>query len=137
MLATAYVIKTQNELGGKQKCIFQYTHRHTETPAMFVMIRHVSSYWGGQFKADEMELSFLSYDYLNKQVFRPFWKHLFSATRAHQGKSERRMEGLGVWDQQIQTVKYRMDNNKVLCTYTGNYIQYPVINHNLKLYIYV
>ena len=29
---------------------------------------------------------------------------------------------------------HRMDNNKVLLYSTGNYIQYPVINHNGKEY---
>ena len=39
----------------------------------------------------------------------------------------------------MQTGIYRMDNNKVLLYSTGNYIQYPVINHNGKEYekIYV
>ena len=32
----------------------------------------------------------------------------------------------------MQTMIYRMDNNKVLLYSTGNYIQYPVINHNGK-----
>ena len=36
----------------------------------------------------------------------------------------------GVWDQQMQTIIYR----KVLVYSTGNYIQYPVINHNGKEY---
>ena len=31
----------------------------------------------------------------------------------------------------------RMDNNKVLLYSTKNYIQYPVINHNGKIYIYI
>ena len=34
----------------------------------------------------------------------------------------------------MQTIIYRMDNNKVLLYSTGNYIQYPVINHNGKEY---
>ena len=42
--------------------------------------------------------------------------------------------GLGVWDQQMQTGIYRMDNNKVLLYSTGNHIQHPVINHNGKEY---
>ena len=41
---------------------------------------------------------------------------------------------LGVWDQQMQTIIYRMDKQKVLLYSTGNYIQYPVINHNGKEY---
>ena len=32
----------------------------------------------------------------------------------------------------MQTMIYRMDNNKVLLYSTGNYIQYPVINHSGK-----
>ena len=44
-------------------------------------------------------------------------------------------EGLGVWGQQMQTIIYReWINNKVLLYSTGNYIQYPVINHNGKEY---
>ena len=43
-------------------------------------------------------------------------------------------EGLGVWDEQMQIIIYRMDTNKVLLYSTGNYIQYPVINHNGKEY---
>ena len=43
---------------------------------------------------------------------------------------------LGVWDQQMQTVTITgWINNKVLPYSTGNYIQYPVINHNGKEYI--
>ena len=35
----------------------------------------------------------------------------------------------------MQTIIYRMDlKNKVLLYSTGNYIQYPVINHNGKEY---
>ena len=42
---------------------------------------------------------------------------------------------LGVWDQQMQTVTITgWINNKVLPYSTGNYIQYPVINHNGKEY---
>ena len=32
----------------------------------------------------------------------------------------------------MQTIIYRMDKHKVLLYSTGNYIQYPVINHNGK-----
>ena len=39
----------------------------------------------------------------------------------------------GVWDQQIHTTIYKI-NSKVLLQSTGNYIQYPVINHNGKEY---
>ena len=45
-------------------------------------------------------------------------------------------DGLGVWDQQMQTTEYKTDNNTVLlymCN-TMNYIQYPVINHDGKEY---
>ena len=42
-------------------------------------------------------------------------------------------EELGVWDYQMQTSIYRgWINNQVLLYSTGNYIQYPVINHNGK-----
>ena len=43
-------------------------------------------------------------------------------------------DGVGVWDQQMQTSINRMDNNKVLLYSTGNYSQYPVINHTGKEY---
>ena len=39
---------------------------------------------------------------------------------------------LGIWDSQIQTTTYKIDKNKFLLYSTGNYIQYPVINHNEK-----
>ena len=43
---------------------------------------------------------------------------------------------LGVWDQQMQTIIYRTDKQQgpILLYSTGNYIQYPVINHNGKEY---
>ena len=34
----------------------------------------------------------------------------------------------------MQTAMYGMDNTKVLLCSTGNYIQYPVINHNGEEY---
>ena len=37
----------------------------------------------------------------------------------------------------MQTITYRMSKHKVLMWSTGNYIQYPVINHNEKGYIYM
>ena len=40
---------------------------------------------------------------------------------------------LGVWDYQIQTTIYKINNKVLLCS-TGNYIQYPVLNHNGKEY---
>ena len=44
-------------------------------------------------------------------------------------------DGLGVRDQQKQTIIYRMDKQpKVLLYNAENYIQYPVINHNGKEY---
>ena len=49
-------------------------------------------------------------------------------------------EGLGVWDEQMQTI-IGWINNKVLLYSTGNYIQYPVINCDgeecEKAYVYV
>ena len=42
------------------------------------------------------------------------------------GKGAER-DKLGVWDQQIQTTIYKLDNNKVLLYSTENYIQYSVI----------
>ena len=41
------------------------------------------------------------------------------------------MDKLGVWDQQIQTTIYKINNNVVLYT-AGNYIKYPIINYNGK-----
>ena len=32
----------------------------------------------------------------------------------------------------MQTITHRIDKQKVLLCSTGNYIQYPVINHNIK-----
>ena len=43
-------------------------------------------------------------------------------------------DGLGVWDQQMQTITFRMDKNKVQLYGTWNYIQSPRINHNGKEY---
>ena len=56
-----------------------------------------------------------------------------------QGGGDVGRDGVGVWDQQMQAIIYRMDkqewiNNKVLLYSTGNYIQHPVINHNGKGY---
>ena len=34
----------------------------------------------------------------------------------------------------MQTIAFRMDNNKILLYSTGNYIQSPAINHNRKEY---
>ena len=57
-------------------------------------------------------------------------------------KEKRGRDKLGVWDQQIQTTVYKM-NNEVLLYSTRNYIQYLVINHNGKeyekeyIYIYI
>ena len=36
----------------------------------------------------------------------------------------------------MQTVTYRMDNDKVLLCSTGKYIQYPGINHNRNLFFF-
>ena len=41
---------------------------------------------------------------------------------------------LGFGDQQMQTDIYRMDGQQDLLYSTGNYIQYPVINHHGKEY---
>ena len=42
-------------------------------------------------------------------------------------------EGLGVWDRQMQTIKYRMDKQQGPTCSTGNYSPYPMINHNEKI----
>ena len=47
------------------------------------------------------------------------------------GKREWGRDKLGVWNQQIQNTIRKIDN-KVRLYSTGNYIQYPVINHNGK-----
>ena len=44
-------------------------------------------------------------------------------------------DGGGGWGEQRQTITYRMINNRVLLYSTGNYIQYPGINHNGKEYL--
>ena len=41
---------------------------------------------------------------------------------------------LGVWDSQIQTTVHKIEKNKVLLYSTGNYVQYPTINHKGKEY---
>ena len=44
---------------------------------------------------------------------------------------------MGVWGYQMQTIIYRMDKQptyKIRLYSTGNHIQYPVINHNGKVY---
>ena len=45
-----------------------------------------------------------------------------------------RREGVGVWDQQMQTIYMGWKSNEVLRYSTGNCIQYPGINHNGKEY---
>ena len=46
-------------------------------------------------------------------------------------------DGLGVWDGRCKLVHIGWINIKVLLYSTGNYIQYPVINHNGEEYIYI
>ena len=41
-------------------------------------------------------------------------------------------DGLGAWDQQMQTIIYTMDRQQVLLYSTGNYIQCHVLNQNGK-----
>ena len=48
------------------------------------------------------------------------------------GRWER--DGVGVWDEQMQTSIYRVDKQQVLLQSAENYIQYSVINHNGKEY---
>ena len=61
-------------------------------------------------------------------------------THSCQGEGGWVRDGMGVWGQQMQTITYRMDK-QVPTVSTGNYIQYPEINHNgkeyFKMYIYV
>ena len=42
------------------------------------------------------------------------------------------MERIGIWDSQRPTTIIGWINNKVLLYGTGNYIQYPVTNHDGK-----
>ena len=45
--------------------------------------------------------------------------------------------GGGEWEAGVsrcKTFPYRLDNNKVLLYSPGNYVQYPMINHNGKEY---
>ena len=44
-------------------------------------------------------------------------------------------ERLGVWDWRCKLLYIGWINNKVLLYSIGNYIQYPVINHNGKEYL--
>ena len=39
---------------------------------------------------------------------------------------------LGVWDYQTQTIYTEWINSQVPLYSTGNYVKYPVINHNIK-----
>ena len=48
-----------------------------------------------------------------------------------EGQGKLGKDGLGVWVQQTQII-YRERIKKGLLYSTGNYIQYPVINHNGK-----
>ena len=41
-------------------------------------------------------------------------------------------DGLGVWGEQMSTITYEWINNEVLLYSTGNYIPYPMVNHNEK-----
>ena len=41
----------------------------------------------------------------------------------------REREGLGVWNEQMETTVYRMNGQGLLYS-TRNYIQHPVINHS-------
>ena len=47
------------------------------------------------------------------------------------------MNGLGVGDSRYTLLHIERINNKVPIYSTGNYIQYPVINHNLKEHLYI
>ena len=44
---------------------------------------------------------------------------------------------LGVWVSRYKLLDTKYINNKVLLYSPGNYIQYPVINNNGKVYIYM
>ena len=44
-------------------------------------------------------------------------------------------DGLGVWDQQMQTTIYKTDKQKGPTVQHREYIQYPEIKHNGKEYI--
>ena len=43
-----------------------------------------------------------------------------------------RSDGLRIWDEQIKTIINRTDEQQGSIYYTGNYIQYLVINYNGK-----
>ena len=49
-------------------------------------------------------------------------------------KGEGAEDGLGVWGLADANLYKEWINNKVLLYSTGNYIQYPVINHDRKEY---
>ena len=52
-----------------------------------------------------------------------------------QGWEAGERNALRVWDQKMQTIICRMDEQQGPTVYrTGNYIQYAVINHNEKEY---
>ena len=48
-----------------------------------------------------------------------------------QGEDKWRRDGLGVWDEKMETIIYRMYIEITLYS-TGNYSQYSAINHNGK-----
>ena len=51
-----------------------------------------------------------------------------------QGEAGWGRDGLGVWISRCKLLYIVWINNKVLLYSTGNYIQYPAINHNGKEY---
>ena len=50
------------------------------------------------------------------------------------GRGGREREGLGVGVGRCKLLHLEWINNKILLYSTGNYIEYPVINHNGKEY---
>ena len=51
-----------------------------------------------------------------------------------QGREGQGRDGLGIWDQQMQTIIYKTDKQQGLTVQYKDYIQHPVINHNGKGY---
>ena len=64
-------------------------------------------------------------------------RHREEACGCH-GGGEWGREGLEVWDEQTKPDMDKQEwiNNKALLDSTGNYIQYPVINHHGKEYLF-
>ena len=58
-------------------------------------------------------------------------KQIYAYQRGNVGRDK-----LGVWDQQMQTTIPKLDKQQVPTVQHREFIQYPIINHNGKEYVY-